>query len=114
MGNAYSQDWKIGVISYVIMAVIIFIGIKSYRKANGGFLTIGQGLKTGIGIALIGAVLGEFLGGSQGLGYLIISSGAQFRVDRIFASIVILAMIGLSFLAIIQLIQNLFLKKYYF
>jgi len=65
-------------------------------------------------LALIGAVLGEFLGGSQGLGYLIISSGAQFRVDRIFASITILAMIGLGFLAIIQLIQNLFLKKYYF
>ena len=71
-------------------------------------------IKVGLPLALIGAVLGEFLGGSQGLGYLIISSGAQFRVDRIFASIVILAMIGLSFLAIIQLIQNIFLKKYYF
>jgi len=71
-------------------------------------------IKVGLPLALIGAVLGEFLGGSQGLGYLIISSGAQFRVDRIFASIAILAMIGLSFLAIIQLIQNLFLKKYYF
>jgi len=71
-------------------------------------------IKVGLPLALIGAVLGEFLGGSQGLGYLIISSGAQFRVDRIFASIAILAMIGLGFLAIIQLIQNIFLKKYYF
>jgi len=71
-------------------------------------------VKVGLPLALIGAVLGEFLGGSQGLGYLIISSGAQFRVDRIFAAIAILAIIGLSFLAIIQLVQNLFLKKYYF
>ncbi|MCF6347958.1 MAG: DUF4199 domain-containing protein [Flavobacteriaceae bacterium] len=57
MGNAYEQDWKIGVISYVIMAFILFIGIKKYKEVNGGFLSLGQGLKTGIGIALIGAVI---------------------------------------------------------
>ena len=71
-------------------------------------------LKVGLPLALIGAVLGEFMGGSEGLGYLIISSGAQFRVDRIFAAIVILAFIGMSFLALIQIMQKLFLKKYYF
>lgn len=71
-------------------------------------------LKVGLPLALIGAVLGEFMGGSQGLGYLIISSGAQFRIDRIFVAIVILALIGLSFLALIQLMQKLFFKKYYF
>ena len=57
IGNIYDQDWKTGVISYVIMAVIIFIGIKEYKEANGGFLNLGQGLKTGVGIALIGAVV---------------------------------------------------------
>jgi NitT/TauT family transport system permease protein len=71
-------------------------------------------LKVGLPLALIGAVLGEFMGGNQGLGYLIISSGTQFRVDRIFASIAILAIIGVSFLALIQLMQRFFLKKYYF
>jgi NitT/TauT family transport system permease protein len=71
-------------------------------------------IKVGLPLALIGAVLGEFMGGNKGLGYIIISSGAQFRVDRIFASITILALIGIGFLALTQLMQKLFLKKYYF
>ncbi len=71
-------------------------------------------IKVGLPLALIGAVLGEFMGGSEGLGYLIISSGAQFRVDRIFASIVVLALIGISFLILIQLMQKTVFKRYYF
>jgi hypothetical protein len=54
---AYEQDWKIGLISFIVMAIIITLGIKKYKEANEGFLTLGQGLKTGIGIALIGAVI---------------------------------------------------------
>ena len=58
MGKAYEQDWKIGLLSFIVMAVIITLGIKKFREANGGFLSLGQGLKTGIGIALIAAVIG--------------------------------------------------------
>lgn len=57
MGKTYEQDWKVGVISFIIMAIIITLGIKKYKEGNQGFLTLGQGLKTGIGIALIGAVI---------------------------------------------------------
>ena len=57
LGNAYNQGWKTAVISYLIMIVIIFMGIKKYKEANGGFLTLGQGLKTGVGIALIGGII---------------------------------------------------------
>ena len=57
MGKTYDNDWYKSVISIVIMAVIIFLGIKEYRKSNGGLLSLGQGLKTGVGIALIAAVI---------------------------------------------------------
>ncbi len=57
MGKTYDNDWYKSVISIVIMAVIIFMGIKEYRKSNDGLLSLGQGLKTGVGIALIGAVI---------------------------------------------------------
>ena len=57
MGRHYEQDWRVGVISFIIMVVIITLGIKKYKEANGGFLSLGQGLKTGIGIALIGVVI---------------------------------------------------------
>jgi hypothetical protein len=41
----------------IAMIIIIFLGIKKFREFNNGYLKIGQALKTGIGIALIGAVI---------------------------------------------------------
>ena len=57
MGKHLEQDWKITVLSIVIMAVLIFLGIKKFKESNNGFLTLGQGLKTGIAIALVSAVI---------------------------------------------------------
>ncbi len=57
LGKQNEQDWKTGVISFVVMATIITLGIKKYKEFNGGFMTLGQGLKTGIGVALVGAVI---------------------------------------------------------
>jgi hypothetical protein len=57
LGKTYDQDWYTQVIGIIIMAVIIFLGIKEYRKQNGGLLSLGQGLKTGVGIALIGTII---------------------------------------------------------
>jgi len=58
LGMHYEQDWKNMVIGIIVMFVIIFLGIKKYKEFNSGYLTIGQALKTGIGIALIGGIIG--------------------------------------------------------
>ena len=57
LGKHLEQDWKITVLSITIMAVLVALGIKKYKETNNGFLTLGQGLKTGIGVSLIGAVI---------------------------------------------------------
>jgi len=57
LGMAYDQDWKTGMIGFLAMIIIIFLGIKKYKEFNGGFLTLGEALKTGITIALIGAII---------------------------------------------------------
>lgn len=57
LGMQYEQDWKTGSIGIIAMAVIIFLGIKKFREFNEGYLSIGEALKTGIGIALIGALI---------------------------------------------------------
>jgi len=53
-----SQDPSNTVISIVIMVGVIFWGIISFRKANGGFLTISEALKLGAGIALVAGIIG--------------------------------------------------------
>ncbi len=53
-----SQDISNTVISLVITAAVIIWGIVSFRKANGGYLTLGEALKLGAGIALIAGIIG--------------------------------------------------------
>ncbi len=57
MGKQHEQGWEVTVISLAIMATIIVLGIKKFKDMNGGFMTLGQGLKTGVGIALIGGII---------------------------------------------------------
>lgn len=45
-------------------------------------------------LATIGAVVGEYLGGTEGLGYLAVASLNGFQVDRLFAVIFLLTAIG--------------------
>tara|TARA_R110002073_G_scaffold139232_2_gene289417 strand:+ start:202033 stop:202560 length:528 start_codon:yes stop_codon:yes gene_type:complete len=55
-GNTYTPHWSINVISIVSMIVIIVLGIKKFKDLNGSFLSLGQSLKTGIGIALLSVI----------------------------------------------------------
>ena len=58
IGMQYEQDMAFGILSFALMIVIVVLGIKKYKEVNGGFMSLGQGIKTGIGITLIGAVIG--------------------------------------------------------
>jgi len=70
------------------------------------------GLKIAVPLGLIGAVLGEFMGGSEGLGYVIVSSGANYRMDRSFASLMILSLIGITSLGSVRFLQDIILKNF--
>ena len=62
------------------------------------------GMEIGIVFAIIGAVVGEYLGGNQGLGYLIVVSLNALNAEQLFAVIVVLTALGFGlFLAIIGL-----------
>ena len=52
------------------------------------------GIKAALTFAVIGAIVGEFVGAQQGLGYLLNLYNFQLRIDRVFAVITILAAIG--------------------
>jgi len=54
------------------------------------------GLKVGVSVATIGAVIGEWVGAQQGLGYLMIQANARLNVDLVFAAILWLSIMGLS------------------
>jgi hypothetical protein len=56
-GNPYKPHWIISVLNFVLFIGFIVYGIKVYKSLNGDLLRLGQALKVGIGIALIGGIL---------------------------------------------------------
>ena len=63
-----------------------------------------SGIRVGACFAPIGAVVGEWIGGSQGLGSYMIYSNARLQIDNMFAALIILIVITISLYHIIDLI----------
>jgi putative hydroxymethylpyrimidine transport system permease protein len=64
------------------------------------------GLKVGVSVATIGAVIGEWVGAQQGLGYLMIQANARLNVDMVFAAIVWLSMMGLGLWTLVGFLEK--------
>ncbi|SIS97634.1 ABC transporter permease [Insolitispirillum peregrinum] len=58
--------------------------------------SLGAGLKVAVGVAPIGAVIGEWVGSSTGLGYLMLHANARMQVDLMFAALLVLAGLAIT------------------
>jgi NitT/TauT family transport system permease protein len=65
-----------------------------------------SGLRVSITLAVIGAVVAEFVSAGRGLGYLVYSSTAFMRTPLAFAALIMLAIVGLCLFASVGWIQN--------
>ena len=50
VGNIYEQHWAVSVVSILITIAVIVLGIKKVKELNSGYLTLGEALKTGLGV----------------------------------------------------------------
>jgi NitT/TauT family transport system permease protein len=64
------------------------------------------GIKQALTYAVIGALVGEFVGASAGLGYLLDAYNFQLRIDFVFALIVVLAVVGAGLYFIVEWIDK--------
>jgi NitT/TauT family transport system permease protein len=64
------------------------------------------GFKASIALAVIGAVVAEFVAGQKGLGYLIIVANNDMNSGLIFASIIVLSMMSLALFGIIVALER--------
>ena len=55
-----------------------------------------SGVRVGAAVAPIGAVVGEWVGSSAGLGYLMLHANARMQVDYMFAALFLLAAFGVA------------------
>lgn len=64
------------------------------------------GLKVGISLAFIGAIVGEFIAAEKGLGFVVVSSQVNFDTAPMFAAVLLLALLGLLLFYSIELLEN--------
>jgi NitT/TauT family transport system permease protein len=67
-------------------------------------------LHTSVGLAFVGAVVGEYLGSSQGVGYLILQAEGSFDINTVMAGIVVLTMFALVLDAVVGKIEKRLMK----
>lgn len=67
---------------------------------------LGSGLRVAASVAPIGAVIGEWVGSSTGLGYLMLHANARMQVDLMFAALLVLAFMALALYFSVNLIAR--------
>lgn len=64
------------------------------------------GMEVGIVLATIGAIVGEYLGGSQGLGYMAVATLNAFDVKSMFGVIMLLTALGLLLYFLVVMLRR--------
>ncbi|PIE72930.1 MAG: ABC transporter permease [Deltaproteobacteria bacterium] len=75
------------------------MGASSWRVIRciiipGALPALASGLRVAAAVAPIGAVVGEWVGSSEGLGYYMLHANARMQIDRMFAALFLLALIS--------------------
>lgn len=74
------------------------------------------GMKISGGLALIGAVVAEFVGGASGaagLAWRIIEAGNRLQIDRMFAALVMMSLTGIAIFFALHFLQHFLLRKWH-
>jgi len=73
------------------------------------------GLKVAAGLAVIGAIVGEFVAGfsegSAGLGITVLAAYRQLRTDLLFAAVLLAALLGLCLFAVVSALGAVLLRR---
>ena len=67
-------------------------------------------LHTSVGLAFVGAVVGEYLGSSRGVGYLILQAEGAFDINTVMAGILVLTVFALALDAAVGRIERRLMK----
>ena len=66
------------------------------------------GIRQGVALGLIGVVVGEMFGGSQGIGFMVAYGGQTFSTDTLFVGVVIIATAGIVLTSLAERLERRF------
>lgn len=78
--------------------------------------SIATGLRVASGLAVIGAIVGEFVAGfaegRAGLGITVLAAYRQLRTDLLFAAVILASLLGLALFATVNVASSLVLRRF--
>lgn len=72
-----------------------------------------SGLKISAAYSVMGAVIGEWLGASKGLGIFLTRSMHSFQTEQVFAAIIVISVLSLIFFGLVEIAGRLCMPWYY-
>ena len=66
------------------------------------------GIRQGVALGLIGVVVGEMFGGSQGVGFMVMYGGQTFATDTLFVGVIIVAISGILLTSLAERLERRF------
>ena len=82
-------------------------------RVPGALPSFFSGFKIAITYSVVGAVIGEWVGASRGLGIFMIRSSKNFLTDRVFAAIAVTSLLSIVMFAGVMLLERSLLPWYY-
>lgn len=73
-----------------------------------------SGLRVAIVLSVVGAAVSEFIGANKGLGAVITTGMGMMDTPLMFSAFILLTVMGIVLYKTVDLIESLFLKKYYY
>lgn len=82
-------------------------------RLPGAMPMIFAGVKIAITYSVVGAILGEWVGASKGLGVFMLRATNSFRTDWVFVSVAITAILSVALFGLVVALERLSLRWYY-
>jgi len=80
-----------------------------YLVVHSSLTDIFAGLKMTVGFALVGAIVGEFMSSTNGLGHAIFKAGSLYIISKVFAELAVTIILALVLTAVVVKIERMLL-----
>ncbi len=82
-------------------------------RLPGAMPAVYSGIKIGITYSVVGAIIGEWVGASRGIGVFMLRATNSFRTDWVFASIAVTALLSVGLFGLVAALERLSLRWYF-
>lgn len=83
-----------------------------YLRAPFALPYVFSALKVSSSLALVGAMVGEFIAADKGLGFLVVIHSRRLETPEMLAAVLLCALIGVAWFAVIVVIERLFSRRF--